>query len=116
MFASLALWASNETGRARSFAVACALVLLWGVTGPFFHFSDAWQLVINTGTTILTWLMLFLLQNTQNRDTAAIQLKLDVLIKAAEKAPNQFIGLEELTEEELRGMRLWFTHLARRNI
>ena len=78
-----------------------ASCLLWGVTGPIFEFSDTWQLIINTGTTIVTFLMVFLIQNTQNRDTEALQLKIDELIRVTERARNRLISLEDLTEEEL---------------
>jgi len=81
-----------------------AVVIVWAVSGPFFHFSDTWQLVINTGTTIVTFLMVFLIQNTQNRDGAAIQAKLDELIRAS-AAQNTYIGIEHLTEEELEDLR-----------
>jgi low affinity Fe/Cu permease len=86
------------------FVFAVAIIMAWAVTGPFFNFSDTWQLVINTGTTIVTFLMVFLIQNSQNRDAAAIQVKLDELIRAS-KAQNSFIGLEHLTEEELEEIR-----------
>ena len=78
---------------------------MWAVTGPLFHYSDTWQLVINTGTTIVTFLMVFLIQNTQNRDAAAIQVKLDELIRAIEQARNHFIGIEHMTDEEIEQIR-----------
>src|SRR5215203_3432808 len=96
--------ATRATGTSVAFVVAVTVILLWAVTGPLFHFSDAWQLVINTGTTIVTFLMVFLIQNTQNRDGAAIQTKLDELIRAS-AAQNTFIGIEHLTEEELDELR-----------
>jgi low affinity Fe/Cu permease len=86
------------------FVFALAIIVAWAVVGPFFNFSDTWQLVINTGTTIVTFLMVFLIQNSQNRDAAAIQVKLDELIRVS-KAQNSFIGLEHLTEEELEEIR-----------
>ena len=89
------------TGQPHAFILACLVIVVWGVTGPLFHWSDTWQLVINTGTTIVTFLMVFLIQNAQNRDGAAIQCKLDELIRAAGKARNQFIGIEHLTESQL---------------
>jgi len=104
LFSQLAYVASREVGHAWVFVVALALVVAWGVTGPFFQFSDTWQLVINTGTTIVTFLMVFLIQNAQNRDSAAIQVKLDELIRAS-KARNSFMGLEDLSDEELEDIR-----------
>ena len=89
------------TGQPHAFILACLVIVVWGVTGPLFHWSDTWQLVINTGTTIVTFLMVFLIQNAQNRDGATIQCKLDELIRAAGKARNQFIGIEHLTESQL---------------
>jgi len=88
-------------GQPHAFILACVVIVVWAVTGPLFRWSDTWQLVINTGTTIVTFLMVFLIQNAQNRDGAAIQCKLDELIRAAGKARNQFIGIEHLTESQL---------------
>ncbi|RDI56667.1 low affinity iron permease family protein [Microvirga subterranea] len=95
---------SQATGRPATFAAAVAIIILWAVTGPVFHFSDTWQLIVNTGTTIVTFLMVFLIQNTQNRDGAAIQAKLDELIRAS-AAQNVFIGIEHLTQDELDEIR-----------
>ncbi len=95
---------SRATGRPLTFVACVVVILAWAVSGPIFHYSDTWQLVINTGTTIITFLQVFLIQNTQNRDGAAIQAKLDELIRAS-AAHNRFIGVEELTEEELAEMR-----------
>ena len=103
-FADFTEHVAHATGKPITFAVCVVVVLLWAVTGPLFHFSDAWQLVINTGTTIVTFLMVFLIQNTQNRDGAAIQTKLDELIRAS-AAQNSYIGIEHLTEEELNELR-----------
>ena len=89
------------TGTPWAFVIACALIVVWGLTGPYFHFSDTWQLVVNTGTTIVTFMMVFLIQNTQNRDARAIHLKLDELIKNNERARNKLVDLESCTEEEL---------------
>jgi len=91
---------SKWTGRPMVFIGCCALVILWACAGPIFKFSDTWQLVINTTTTIITFLMVFLIQNTQNRDNAAIQAKLDEIIRASD-SDNKFIGIEHLTDEEL---------------
>lgn len=99
-FSELAGWASHATGRAPAFAMAVAVIVIWAVSGPMFGFSDTWQLVINTGTTIVTFLMVFLIQNSQNRDSAAIQVKLDELIRTG-AVRNTFVGIEHLTDEEL---------------
>ncbi len=88
-------------GSAYAFIIATLIILAWVVTGPLFHFSDTWQLVINTGTTIVTFLMVFLIQNTQNRDSKALHLKLDELIYASKKAKNKFIDSEDLSDEEI---------------
>jgi low affinity Fe/Cu permease len=92
-------------GQPGAFILAFAIIVVWGVTGPIFHWSDTWQLVINTGTTIVTFLMVFLIQNAQNRDASAIQAKLDELIRAGGRARNEFIGIEHLSEPELIGLR-----------
>ena len=92
---------ATAAGRPRAFILALTIVVVWGVTGPIFRWSDTWQLVINTGTTIVTFLMVFLIQNAQNRDGAAIQAKLDEIIRAVGHARNRFIGIEHLSEEEL---------------
>jgi low affinity Fe/Cu permease len=111
-FNTAALWTSRQCGRASTFAVACLLIVVWAVTGPAFQFSDTWQLVINTGTTIVTFLMVFLIQNTQNRDSAALHLKLDELIRVSESARNKLLDLENLTEAELEHLKGSFTQLA----
>ncbi len=103
---------STSVGKPWAFAVACGVVLVWAATGPLFHFSDTWQLVINTGTTIITFLMVFLIQNTQNRDAIAIHLKLDELICALKGARNQLVDIEELSDEELEKLRLEFRRLG----
>jgi low affinity Fe/Cu permease len=103
-FNSAAQWTSQQCGRASTFALACLVVVAWAVTG--------WQLVINTGTTIVTFLMVFLIQNTQNRDSAVLHLKLDELIRVSESARNKLLDLEDLTEEELKHLKGSFTRLA----
>jgi low affinity Fe/Cu permease len=112
-FDRTAQWAARECGRAHTFAIAIIVVLVWAVSGPLFGFSDTWQLVINTGTTIVTFLMVFLIQNTQNRDTEALQLKIDELIRVTEQARNRLINLEDLTEEEMDKVKRELTDIAR---
>jgi low affinity Fe/Cu permease len=104
--------ASHFCGRPRTFALAVAVIAVWIITGPIFAFSDTWQLVINTGTTIITFLMVFLIQSTQNRDTAAIQIKLDELIRATKGAHNALLDLEELEEDALEAFRQKYQTLA----
>ena len=100
-FSSVASAVSRWTGRPLTFLLCIGIVIVWAVSGPLFGFSDTWQLVINTGTTIITFLMVFLIQNTQNRDNAALQAKLDELIRAHSPAKNEFIGIEHLSDDEL---------------
>ena len=104
--------AAHYCGRPRVFTMAVAVILVWIVTGPIFGFSDTWQLVINTGTTIITFLMVFLIQNTQNRDTEAIQLKLDELIRATQGAHNALLDLEELEQDGLDAFKVKYQALA----
>jgi low affinity Fe/Cu permease len=106
-------WTARAAGHPTTFGVSLLIVLVWATTGPFFHFSDTWQLVINTGTTIVTFLMVFLIQNTQNRDGAAVHLKLDELIRAVNGAHNALLDLEELTETDLERLRARYEVLAR---
>jgi low affinity Fe/Cu permease len=112
MYSRLAKNASRLSGRPRTFFLALSVIIVWIVTGPIFGFSDTWQLVINTGTTIITFLMVFLIQNTQNRDTEAIQVKLDELIRATKGAHNALLDLEELEEEALHSFRSRYQALA----
>jgi low affinity Fe/Cu permease len=113
-FTRLAKWTARMTGRPAAFAIAVAVVFAWAVTGPLFGYSDTWQLVINTGTTIVTFLMVFLIQATQNRDTEATQIKLDELIRAMEGAHTALLDLEELEEQELDAMHQRYVDLAQR--
>ena len=103
---------SVAAGKASTFTVAVALIVAWAVTGPFFGYSDTWQLIINTTTTIITFLMVFLIQNTQNRDTEAIQVKLDEIIRALEGAHNELLNVENLDEEDLDNFRQRYEKLA----
>lgn len=112
-FSRLAKGTARAAGHPQAFGLALLVVVAWAVTGPVFGFSDTWQLVINTGTTIATFLMVFLIQNTQNRDTAALQLKLDELIRSTRGAHNGLLDLEELAEDELERIRDRYEALAR---
>ncbi len=112
-FSRFAKWISRETGHPVSFFIAILVIVTWLATGPLFQFSDTWQLVINTGTTIITFLMVFLIQNTQNRDNAAMQLKVDELIRAMEGAHNAMLDFEELEDEHLEQFRKQYEELAR---
>lgn len=111
-YSQFAKAAAHFCGRPRVFVLAVLVIVAWVVTGPVFHFSDTWQLVINTGTTIITFLMVFLIQNTQNRDTEAIQVKLDELIRATQGAHNALLDLEELEEDTLESFRRRYQALA----
>jgi low affinity Fe/Cu permease len=112
-FASIATNVDQLLGRPIAFIVALLIIAVWAITGPLFHFSDTWQLIINTGTTIITFLMVFVIQNTQNRDGAAIQAKLDELIRVS-AARNALIGIETLTQEEIEEVRPTYAAKARR--
>lgn len=105
---------SRATGRPAAFVIAGTIIVVWIVTGPLFRFSDTWQLVINTGTTIVTFLMVFLIQNTQNRDSEALQVKLDELIRSIDGAHNALLDLEELEDYELDRIRLNYSSLAKK--
>ncbi len=111
-FTRFAKWTAKATGRPAAFCTAAAVVIVWGVTGPLFKFSDTWQLVINTGTTIVTFLMVFLIQNTQNRDTEALQVKLDELLRVTKGAHVALLDLEELDDKELDRIRTDYEKLA----
>jgi low affinity Fe/Cu permease len=111
-FASIARAISTLVGRPVAFIIACLLIVLWALTGPLFGFSDTWQLIVNTTTTIITFLMVFVIQNTQNRDTVAMQIKLDELIRATQGAHNAILDLEELDEEQLQDYLRRYEELA----
>ena len=113
-FSRFAKWTAHTTGHSAAFAIAVLIILGWAITGPIFRFSDTWQLVINTSTTIVTFLMVFLIQNQQNRDSEAMQLKLDELIRSNQGAHNALLDLEELTESDLDRLRAAYEELARR--
>ena len=114
LFTRFAKWTARATGRPATFALAGTVILVWAVTGPLFGFSDTWQLVINTGTTIVTFLMVFLIQNTQNRDTEALQVKLDELIRVTKGAHLVLLDLEELDDRQLDKVRDTYERLAAR--
>ena len=111
-FARFAKWTARSAGHPSTFGAALGIIILWAITGPIFGFSDTWQLVINTATTVVTFLMVFLIQNTQNRDGAALQLKLDELIRAMKGAQNSVMSLEDMTEEELERLKAHYYQLA----
>ena len=113
-FTRLTKVTARAAGRPATFLLAAAVILVWAALGPSFEFSDTWQLVINTGTTIVTFLMVFLIQSTQNRDTEAIQVKLDELIRALGHARNELLDLEELEEKDLDGLKQTFIDLAKK--
>lgn len=112
-YSHLARSIAHISGKPLTFTIAVSVILIWIITGPIFKFSDTWQLVINTGTTIVTFLMVFLIQNTQNRDTEAIQVKLDELIRVTKGAHNALLDLEEIEEDELDAFRTKYQALAK---
>jgi low affinity Fe/Cu permease len=113
-FTRLTKGTAHAAGRPLSFALAAGLIVVWAVTGPIFGFSDTWQLVINTGTTIVTFLMVFLIQSTQNRDTEALQVKVDEIIRAIGNAQNELLDLEELEEKDLDRIRDEYREMAKK--
>lgn len=112
VFEKFAAYITRATGSTPAFIIALLLVLVWGATGPVFHYSETWQLVINTGTTIITFLMVFLIQKTQNKDSLAIQLKLNELIAAHEFASNRLVNVEGMTEDELKVIQKYYARLS----
>ena len=114
LFSRFAKWAAYATGHPLAFLLAVGVILGWALTGPFYRFSDTWQLVINTGTTIVTFLMVFLIQSTQNRDAEAVQVKLDELLRVTAGAHNALLDLEELEERDLDHVRAGYARLAER--
>ena len=111
-FERFANWAAKFTGSSAAFIIATLIVIIWAVTGPVFNYSETWQLVINTGTTIITFLMVFLIQKAQNKDSKAIQLKLNELIAASRQASNRMVDIEDLTEKELDQLHQYFVKLS----
>ena len=112
LFTRFSKWTARATGNPLTFAAAVAIIVIWALTGPIFHWSDTWQLVVNTGTTIVTFLMVFLIQSTQNRDAEALQVKLDELLRVTLGAHNALLDLEELEEHELDRLRAIYCRLA----
>lgn len=112
VFDKFATRVTKATGKPSTFIIAFVAILVWGLSGPIFKFSDTWQLVINTGTTIITFLMVFIIQQTQNKDTMALQLKLNELISATKPASNRLISIEDLTEEELEVLKKFYVNLS----
>src|SRR4030088_598182 len=112
MLERLSRKATEATGTSTAFILACLVIIVWLITGPVFHFSDTWQLVINTGTTIVTFLMVFLIQRAQNKDALAVQLKLNEIVAALEGASNRLISVEDLSEPELKVLHIHFQRLA----
>ncbi len=111
LFCHISKITSLYTGRPASFMIAVTIIVVWGMSGPFFNWSDTWQLVINTGTTIVTFLMVFLIQNTQNRESEAVQLKLDELIRTNKRARNRLLAMEDMSEEQLDRIKKGFMAL-----
>jgi len=112
LFDSFSSWVRKSTGSSVAFIAALGVVVTWSIKGPLFHFSDTWQLVINTGTTIITFLIVFIIQEAQNKDTLAIQLKLNELIAATKGASNRVLNIEDITEDELKILKKFYTDLS----
>jgi len=111
-FGRLSAKVTTWTGSSAGFSTALLLVLIWGIAGPFFHYSESWQMIINTGTTIITFLMVFLIQKTQNKDSLAIQLKLNELVASHEIASNRLVNVENMTEEDLKVIQKYYKNLS----
>jgi low affinity Fe/Cu permease len=111
-FDQMATKVTKASGKPAAFILACVLIIAWGITGPIFHYSDTWQLVINTGTTIITFLMVFIIQQTQNKDTIALQIKLNELIASSEAASNRLVSAEDLTTDELEVLKKFYSKLS----
>ena len=112
IFDKMATKVTKASGRPAAFIIACVLIVVWGITGPVFRYSDTWQLVINTGTTIITFLMVFIIQQTQNKDTIALQIKLNELIASSEHASNRLVNVEDLTTEDLEMLKNFYIKLS----
>lgn len=112
LFERLANWGARAAGSTTAFLIAFSIILLWAATGPFFNFSETWQLIINTGTTIITFLMVFLIQKSQNKDSLAIQLKLNELVASHEAASNRLVNVENISEDELKVIQKYYTKLS----
>ncbi|PZU90640.1 MAG: low affinity iron permease family protein [Chryseobacterium sp.] len=112
LFEKFSNWATNFTGSSYAFIGATSIVIIWAICGPVFNYSETWQLIINTGTTIITFLMVFLIQKAQNKDSKAIQLKLNELIAASRQASNRMVDIEDLTEKELDQLHRYFVKIA----
>src|SRR5215217_2644603 len=112
LFERFANWATNATGSSTAFIMAISIIVLWLVTGPIFNYSDTWQLIINTGTTVITFLMVFLIQKSQNKDSKAIHLKLNELLASHQGASNRMVDIEDITEEELDQLHKFYVRLA----
>jgi low affinity Fe/Cu permease len=113
LFERFANWATIATGSSAAFIIATSVIIIWGVTGPIFNYSNTWQLIINTGTTIVTFLMVFLIQKSQNKDSKAIHLKLNEILASHEGASNRMVNIEDLTEKELDHLHKFYVHLAK---
>ena len=112
IFDKMATRVTKASGKPAAFIMACVIIIVWGITGPIFHYSDTWQLVINTGTTIITFLMVFIIQQTQNKDTIALQIKLNELIASSEHASNRLVNVEDLTTEDLEMLKNFYIKLS----